>query len=246
MRNQSNRFEAAQLSKNHSWSIKPLVLAALLSVSMAHAAQVDLGFYLGEIRGSSGISVGTALRLGIFTGYTEGSSPDFTPNAGFFTGKTYDDLFSSFVPFALSDPVNQSQVTDSAGQVGDPILNFDTGSTPINRRMFAWFWNSATPSSSAKWAIISGGAATESSTYSPLWLTPAPDNSGAWEIQASTTFSRIYAASGEDIKLIPDTTYDPQGANLVIPEPSSAALFSMAMGLLFLFNSRKAQLKHKA
>lgn len=199
-----------------------LVLAvALATAASNHAAQVDIGITLGEVRGSSGVLSGTAVRLGTFTGYTD------SLGLGFFTGKDYNALTAAFVGLSNLD---NSLVTDAAGNYYGA---FDTASTLSGTRLFAWFYSTPTPQSSSNWAVVSGGNNTSGPSdgvYNPLWLAVAPAAVDVNIVEMGTIYSKIYASSASGITFGLNSTIDAEGANLLlIPEPTSSSLVALAL-----------------
>jgi hypothetical protein len=179
---------------------------------------------LGSVNGQSGILSGTAVRLGTFTGYTD------VLGIGFFTGKDYTTLVSSFVGLTNLD---SQLVTDS---VGNYYGAFDTASTTAGTRLFAWFYDSVSPSGSANWAVVSGGnSGSNESVYNPLWLAVAPAAVEVNVIEVGTLYSKIYASSGPSISILSNSSIDPEGANIaLIPEPSSFSLVLLGGALMCL------------
>jgi len=212
-----------------------LVFLSWVCFGAVQAAQVDLGFTLGEVKGASGILSGTAVRLGTFTGY------DDTQITTFFSGKDYTTLSGLFNSFTNVDNP-QILGTDSAGQY---YGSFDTGSTGAGVRLFAWFYNTSTPSGSAKWAIVSGGGTgANENTFNPYWLSVASTAVDVNVIEAATIYSKIYASSGMDVKLLSTTVADPEGAYLLIPEPSSVGLIFVGLASLLFARTRKKTAIH--
>ena len=194
------------------------------------SAQIDLGYTLGEVRGATGILTGTEVRLGTFTGYTD------LDGFNFFSGKDYNALSNAFVSLTNSD---NSTKTDS---IGGYFGSWEgTSTTPsLGTRVFAWFFDSATASALAKWAIISGTIA-GTDDYSPNWIAPAPGDTNIPNIEAGTIYSNIFARSEAGVIFLANNTIDKSGANLIIPEPSTASLIAVgAMGLIVLRARRKS------
>jgi hypothetical protein len=179
---------------------------------------------LGSVIGQSGVLSGKAVRLGTFNGYTEALG------TGFFTGKDYTTLFSSFVGLANLD---SSLTTDIAGNYYGA---FDTASTASGTRLFAWFYDSSTPSPSANWAVVSGGnTGPNESVYNPIWLAVAPAAVEVNIIEVGTLYSQIYAGSGPGISFLSNSAIDPEGVNIaLIPEPSSFSLVLLGGALMCL------------
>ncbi len=202
------------------------------ALSGLQAAQVDIGITLGGVVNAGGPVQNARVELGTFTGYD---------NSGlsWFAGKSYSTLRSSYVSLLnIDDP--QALVTDNLGQFYGA---FDTVSTPLNTRLFAWIFDSSTASSLANWAIISGGGnptGSNASVYDPMWLALSPSAGEINPIEAATIYSLIYASSG-GASLVPTSTYDPEGANIsLVPEPSTGALMMIgAAGLVALRRLRK-------
>jgi len=206
-----------------------IVASALLG--RLQAAQVDLGIQLGAILGSSGILSNARVELGTFTGYADSSGLVAT---SWFTGKDYSTLRGSYTSLLNIDSP-QALVTDSNGLF---YGSFDTVSTPVGTRLFAWVHSTSTVSSSANWAVITGGAnlsGANASGYNPNWLAVSPSAGDLNVIEACTIYRQIVASSPR-ASLIPSSTYDPEGANIsLIPEPSTGALLMIgSFGLLAL------------
>lgn len=215
-------------------------LALLLWVTSSQAATVDLGFTLGKVVSGSTPLSGTAVRLGFFTGYND------TLGTSFFTSKTHDTLFASFKALDLAPGGNPDTLftgSDAGLFYSSYVTHGSSNYSDVtaSTRLFAWFWSSATPSSSANWAVISGtiGGTTD---YDPAWLAPAPDPVNSVVIEAGVIASQIYAESAvaNAIQAVIGGA-DPLSANLsLIPEPSSLSL--LAIGLASLVAShRKAK-----
>ena len=202
-----------------------------------NAAQIDLGITLGSVLGAGNTVLSDArVELGTFTGYTDSSG---SLNASFFTGKDYTTLRASYISLPLMEPT-QPLVTDIAGGI---YTSFDLLSTPVNTRVFAWIHSTSTASSSANWAVITGGAnaaGANAYAYNPMWLAVAPSASDLNVIEAATIYSQI-AASSPGASIIANTSIDPEGANIsLVPEPSTGALMMIgAAGLVALRRLRK-------
>jgi len=208
------------------------VLALALASLAAQAAQVDVGFTLGQVTSSSTVLPNASFEVGIFSGYSDATG------LSWFSGKDYATLRASWTGFTEGGSLVR---TDSTGIF---YGSYDLGSTPINTRLFAWIQNGATPSASATaWAVLSG-TISGSDDYSPVWLAPSPSEVTPPVIEAATTFSRIY--SGLNATLVPSSAQDPNGANLnfqlaAVPEPSVASLFALGtVGLVALRARRKS------
>jgi len=185
------------------------------------AAQVDIGLTTGRVTDGASFLNGTAVRVGVFTGYTD------VLGVGFFTGKTYSDLNSTFT--ALVEMNSASEVTASGGQFN---LSYDTASNAAGTRLFAWLFDSAAPLASSNWAIISGGgnpSGPSASTFDPNWLAVAPTAIDVNIVEMGNIYSKIFASSGAGVSLSPSTAFDPEGANIVlIPEPSTFSLILLS------------------
>lgn len=219
-------------------SFIPLIGLALLGAgsvltSVSQAAQVDLGLTLGRLSGSgSTILSGKAVRLGTFNLYSDAAG------ISYFTGKDYNTLSSAFTSFAeISSPTVLN--TDAAGQI---YQSFDTATTAVGTRMFAWLYDSATVSSTANWVIVSGGANTagaNDSVYNPVWLAVAPTAGDINVIEAATIYSQMYASKVAGNAITASSVFDPEGANIVlIPEPSTGVLVSLGLASLFAFRRK--------
>lgn len=198
-------------------------------VPASQAAQVDLGLTLGRLTTGSSILSGKAVRLGTFSSYSDASG------LSYFTGKDYNTLFSAFTSFTeISSP--QVLVTDGLGQI---YQSFDTSTTAAGTRLFAWFYDSATVTSSANWAIVSGGGnptGLNAEGYDAAWLAVAPSASDLNVIEVGTIYSQIYAESNASNALVATSLFgDPEGANIVlIPEPSTGLLVSLGLSLFVI------------
>lgn len=202
-------------------------------VPISQAAQVDLGLTLGNLTTGSTVLSGKAVRLGTFSSYSDASG------LSYFTGKDYNTLIAAFTAFTeISSP--QVLVTDGLGQI---YQSFDTATTASGTRMFAWFYDSASASSSANWAIISGGANTSGANdavFNPVWLAVAPTAGDINVIEVGTVYSQIYASKLSGNNILASTVFDPEGANVVlIPEPATGFLFTISAGLFFALRRRK-------
>lgn len=220
----------SEISKKLTKSL--LILAMVLGTAIPnHAAQVDIGFTLGEVRNSSGVLSGAAVRLGTFTGYTDALG------TGFFAGKDYNALVAAFVGLANLD---NSLATDV---VGNYYGAFDTATTASGTRLFAWFYSTPTPQSSSNWAVVSGGnnpTGPNDGVYNPLWLAVAPAAVDVNIIEVGTIYSKIYASSLPGIAFSSNTSIDPEGSNLLlIPEPASGSLLALTAMVSMLRRRRK-------
>jgi hypothetical protein len=188
----------------------------------ANAAQIDLGLTLGQTVNTLGNPVSANLTVGTFTGYND------TLGTGFFSGKNYATLISSFVV------VPELASTTLTASTGDFYGSFDLGSMATNTRLFALVsTREATPSS---FAFISG-TINGADAYSPVWLAPASSATDINIVEMGTTFSRVYAGNAV---LSPSETFDPNGANIaLIPEPSSASLLAIGVAGLVALRARR-------
>jgi hypothetical protein len=211
---------------------KTLTIISILAASLpGFSAQLDLQLTLGVLQ-NNGVNLnnGGLFQIGTFSEYTDGSG------TGYFLGKNYDTLRSSFTSLNILDAAPTQ--TDSSAQF---FGSFAGAETPANTRLFGWVFSSTSASSSANWAIVSGtiGGTT---LYDQAWLAPAPSALDAAQIELGVTSNLIYASTSGSA-LVPNTTFDPSGANLnLVPEPSTYAL--MALGglvLFFIARRRKAQ-----
>jgi len=215
---------------------KILTIITLAMASLvAQAAQVDLGFGTGKVTSSS-VALGNAsVELGVFSGYTDAAG------LGWFTGKNYSTLRSSWTSFAELGGITK---TDTGTGAGLFYGSYELGSTAINTRLFAWVHDTLTPSSSsAAWAVISGTIG-GTDIFSPMWVAPTPTQSEVQPIEAGVTFTTLFA--GANATIVPSTAFDPQGANLnfqlaAVPEPSVASLLALGtVGLVALRVRRKS------
>lgn len=201
-----------------------------------HAAQVDLGITLGSVLGAGNTVLSDArVELGTFSGYSDSSG---NLNASYFNGKDYNTLRSSYTSLLVagSNPLR----TDSSGGI---YTSIDLASTTVGTRLFAWIHSTSTASSSANWALITGGANPSGAlaeAYNPMWLAVAPSASDLNIIEAATIYTQI-AASSPGASIIANTSLDPDGANIsLVPEPSTGALMMIgAAGLVALRRLRK-------
>jgi len=207
----------------------------------SQAAQVDLGLTLGRLQNTNSVALsGMAVRLGTFSGYSDAAG------LSFFANKDYSQLFSSFTSFATIG-TNAPTTTDSLGQY---YATFDTGSTAVNTRLFAWFVQNSSfldpiPGSDKGWAIVSGGATgPNAGIYNPQWIAVAPDDPTKNTIEVGTIYSRIFASSSPDIVALLSTSAfgDAEGASLVIPEPSSMSLVIMGLASALAFRRKRVLL----
>ena len=209
--------------------VKTLLIASLGVISSVKAAQVDIGITLGSVVGSSGIINDARIELGTFSGYSD------VTGLGYFGGKDYATLRSSFTLLSNLDNSTQTDVN------GNYYGAYDTASTSSGTRVFAWIFSSSTASSSANWAVISGGASgPNSSVYNPVWLAVAPAAVEVNIIEAATIYTQIYSSTpGASIVL--NSSIDPEGADIsLVPEPSTGALMMIgAVGLVALRRLRK-------
>jgi len=205
-----------------------LALGHAALISNSQAAQVDLGLTLGALTTGSSVLSGKTVRLGTFSAYSDASG------LSYFTGKDYNTLSAAFTSFTeISSP--QVLVTDSAGKI---YQSFDTGTTAVGTRLFAWFYDTAVATSSSRWAILSGGGnptGLNAEGYDPVWLAVAPSASDLNVIEVGTIYSQIYAESHLANSLVATSLFDPEGANInLIPEPSTGVLVSLGLALLAL------------
>lgn len=209
--------------------VKLMLVAVFGLISSLKAAQVDIGITLGSVIGASGVISNARVELGTFTSYSD------VTGLGYFSGKDYNTLRSSFT---LLNNLDNSTNTDS---LGNYYGAYDTASTASGTRLFAWIFSSASASSNANWAIISGGGTgANASTYNPVWLAVAPAAVDVNVIEAATVYTQIYAATS-GASLVANTTIDPEGVNIsLVPEPSTGALMMIgAAGLVALRRLRK-------
>jgi len=216
---------------------KILTIITLAMASLvAQAAQVDLGFGTGKVTSSS-VALGNAsVELGVFSGYTDATG------LGWFSGKDYTTLRSSWTPFAEAAGITK---TDAVGTgAGLFYGSYDLGTTAINTRLFAWVHNTQAPSSlSGAWAVISGTIGA-SDIFSPMWVAPTPAQNEVNIIEAGQTVTTLFA--GVNAAIVPSTAFDATGANLnfelaAIPEPSVASLLALGtVGLVALRVRRKS------
>lgn len=209
--------------------VKLMLVAVFGLISSLKAAQVDIGITLGSVIGASGVISNARVELGTFTSYSD------VTGLGYFSGKDYNTLRSSFT---LLNNLDNSTNTDS---LGNYYGAYDTASTASGTRLFAWIFSSASASSNANWAIISGGGTgANASTYNPVWLAVAPAAVDVNVIEAATVYTQIYAATS-GASLVANTTIDPEGVNIsLVPEPSTGALMMIgAVGLVALRRLRK-------
>lgn len=216
--------------------LNTIAIASLSVLGTLNAAQVDLGITLGSVLGAGNTVLSDArVELGTFSGYSDTSGD---VNSAFFTGKDYSTLRASYTSLLVagSNPLT----TDSTGGI---YTSIDLASTAVNTRLFAWIHSTSTASSSANWVLITGGANPSGAlaeAYNPMWLAVAPSASDLNVIEAATIYTQIVASS-PGASLIPNTTLDPDGANIaLVPEPSTGALMMIgAAGLMALRRLRK-------
>ena len=218
-------------------SISLFLLALVLGTPLCQSATVDLGFTLGKVLSGTTPLAGTAVRLGVFTGYNDGLGTSF------FTGKSYTTLFSSFTALdLLPDNPSTLDVGSGAGTYYASYITSDStnyANIAANTRLFAWFWDSALPSSSANWAVLSG-TINGSSDYDPVWLAPAPADLSVNIIEAGVVSTTIYAkaVSQNQISAV-ISGLDPSSADLVlIPEPAAGSLFAFGLTSLLAFRRK--------
>ena len=215
-----------------------LVIVSLMS--LGHPATVDMGFTLGKVFSGGQPLAGTAVRLGFFSSYND------TLGTSFFTGKDYNSLFSSFTPLDLVVTPGNFDTLGTGPDAGTIYSSFSTSDSSnysnvgSNTRLFAWFWNSPSPSVSAAWAVVSGtiGGTTD---FDSAWLAPAPDALSATPIEVGVISNQIFAESALANALEPFTGFDPLGANLVlIPEPSTMSLVIIGLTTVLAFRRKRA------
>ena len=209
--------------------VKTILFASVGVISSVKAAQVDIGITLGSVVGSSGILNDARVELGTFGGYSDSTG------LAYFSGKDYTTLRSSFT---LLNNLDSSTQTDVSGNYYGA---YDTASTASGTRLFAWIFSSASPSSLANWAVISGGGTgVNSGIYNPVWLAVAPAAVEVNIIEAATTYTQIYSSSS-GASIVLNNTIDPEGADIsLVAEPSTGALMMIgAAGLVALRRLRK-------
>jgi hypothetical protein len=210
-------------------TIVAAICATLGQLSM-QAAQVDIGITLGSVTGANGnILQDAKVELGVFSAYTDAAG------AGYFSGKNYTTLRSSFT---LLNNLDSSLVTDA---LGNYYGAFDTATTASGTRLFAWIFDTNDAATATSWAIVSGGGSGPNATiYNPVWLAVAPAAVENNIIEAATIYTQIFASTpGASIVL--NSTIDPEGADIsLVPEPSTGALMMIgAAGLVALRRLRK-------
>lgn len=211
----------------------PLSLLAVTGLSFALASdslsqnQVDYGLLEGQFL-NNGAVVGDGLglfELGTFAGYTDGAG------AGYFSGKDYSVLRSSFNAFGTSLVAVQT-----AGQTFQTV---DLLGTAGGTRLFAWVFSSTTPQSGANWTVVSGVVGGGSS-YDAAWLAVAPGDPTFNYIELGTVNNFMYANSDPGNALAPSTVYSLEGANIsVVPEPKVISLIALSAVALASWRSRR-------
>lgn len=191
--------------------------AVFASAGMAAAqnAQVDYGLLQGQFYNENSlVGDGDGLfELGVFSGYSDAAG------TGYFSGKDYSTLRSSFTPFSTSLTAVQNN--------GQFYQSVDLLSTPANTRLFAWVFSTTSASSSANWTILSGTIG-GSSPYDPLWLAVAPGDPTVNSIELGVISNVMYANSSPGNSLVENQTITLDGADIsVVPEPGIVGLLGL-------------------
>lgn len=217
------------MNKTKSKSIA-LLFALVIGTPLCHSATVDLGFTLGKVVSGTAPLSGTAVRLGVFTGYSD------VLGVGFFTGKNYATLFSSFTALDTNpgDPTTLAGGSDAGTYYASFLTSDSTNYTNIaaNTRLFAWFWDSALPSGSSNWAVLSGTIG-GSGDVNASWLAVAPSDLTVNIIEAGVVSTQIYAKASAQNQIEAVIGASDNNANLVlIPEPASVSLLIVGFASL--------------
>lgn len=189
--------------------------------------QVDYGLLEGQFY-NEGLLVGNGsgrFELGTFSGYSDGTG------AGYFTGKDYSTLRSSFNPFASSVTSVQTD-----GQIFQTV---DLLGTAGGTRLFAWVFSSTTASAGANWTIVSGVVGGTSS-YAAAWLAVAPGDPQFNYIELGTVNNFMYANSNPGNSLQPNSFFSTEGADIsVVPEPHTLPLVALSAAGLAAWRLRR-------
>lgn len=253
-------------------TLVPFLLMGIHFLNLSsHAAQVDLGITLGSVRGDSGVLSGTAVRLGYFTGYSDSLGMTFFTNKDYSTLNTAFTALSKFgesatVDFLGTDGTIYSSFDTGSAAAGTRlfawfydsvtlsdaakwvILSGGGGPGPLGNLVGGKYpapWDFQREAGVVK--LDENGdpipfvPIDNSGVFNPNWLAVAPTAIDANTIEVATLYTQIYA-SNIDSKLINTTIFDPEGAIIVIPEPSSAALSLVALSFLLVNRRRKATL----
>lgn len=215
-----------------------LLFTFVFGTSLGQSATIDLGFTTGKVLSGSTPLAGTAVRLGVFTGYNDGLG------ASFFTGKSYNTLFSSFVALDLANSTDTLSLAVGS-DAGTYYASFATSGSnnytdlSQNTRLFAWFWDSASPSDSANWAVVSGtiGGTGE---FNTAWLAVAPTDLTVNIIEAGVVSTTLFARGNVENKI--EAVIGGSGGNeanlVLIPEPASFSLFAFGFASLLAFRRK--------
>jgi hypothetical protein len=219
--------------KQSSASLLFAITFALSGVAFSQN-QVDYGLLEGRFLNEGDIVANNQglFELGTFAGYSDGVG------AGYFTGKDYSTLRSSFNLFPSSTTAVQLD-----GQIYQTV---DLLGTAGGTRLFAWVFSTTTATPSSNWTIVSGVVGGTSS-YDAAWLAAAPGDPVFNYIELGTTNNFMYANSNPGNSLLPNATFNAEGADIsVVPEPSAISLIALSGAALASWRARRRWISRKA